>query len=145
VRAWKLALVTAVACAAVAVAPSGLAATSATVQEQRVAALAAPAAPDVVLINQPVSSLCAGQKFTVGVWYQAFSGGSRAYRISIWGPRHIRFFYRHGLASSKHWRFWKVTAGRRGLYRAVYSGHRPGSANWSRYQVIVHARRCSRR
>src|SRR5260370_6695753 len=136
VRAWKLAVVTTVACAAVGVAPSGLAATSATVQAQRMAAVAAPAAPDVILINQPVSSLCVGQKFTVGVWYQEFSGGSRAYRISIWGPRSIRFFYRSGLASSRNWRFWKVTAGRRGRYRIVYSGHRPGSGKWTRYQVF---------
>jgi hypothetical protein len=122
----------AVMSAAVVVAPSG-------------AATAAPAASSVVLVNQPVHTLCSGHKFTVGVWYQAFSGGSRAYRISIWGPRRIRFFYRYGLASARHWRFWKVKAGRRGRYRVVYSGHRPRSKKWSRYRIIIHARRCSRR
>jgi hypothetical protein len=131
-RVWKLAGA-AIASAVVAIAPSAMAATAAT------------AARDVVLVNQPVNTLCSGHKFTVGVWYQAFSGGSRAYRISIWGPRHIRFFYRDGLASARHWRFWRVTAGRRGRYRIVYSGHRPGSRKWSRYQVIIHARRCARR
>jgi hypothetical protein len=30
--------------------------------------------PDVVLINQPASRVCAGNRFTVGVWYQQFSG-----------------------------------------------------------------------
>jgi hypothetical protein len=130
-RVWKLALM-AVMSAAVVVAPSG-------------AATAAPAASSVVLVNQPVHTLCSGHKFTVGVWYQAFSGGSRAYRISIWGPRRIRFFYRYGLASARHWRFWKVKAGRRGRYRVVYSGHRPRSKKWSRYRIIIHARRCSRR
>jgi hypothetical protein len=110
-----------------------------------VAAASAPAAPAVVLINRPVSSLCSGHRFKVGVWYQSFSGGSRAYRVSIWGPRHIRFFYRHGLASAKHWRFWKVKAGRRGRYRIVYAGHRPGSKKWTKFQFIIHARRCSRR
>jgi len=110
-----------------------------------VAAAAAPTAPAVVLINRPVSSLCSGHRFKVGVWYQSFSGGSRAYRVSIWGPRHIRFFYRHGLASAKHWRFWKVKAGRRGRYRIVYAGHRPGSKKWTKFQFIIHARRCSRR
>ncbi len=130
-RVWKLALAaTAIMSAAVVVAPSGT-------------ATGAPAAPSVVLVNQPVHTLCSGHKFTVGVWYQAFSGGSRAYRISIWGPRHRRFFYRYGLASAKRWRFWKVTAGRRGRYRIVYSGHRPGSKKWSRYRIIIHARRCS--
>jgi hypothetical protein len=103
---------------------------------------AAPAAPAVVLVNQPSNSLCSGHKFTVGVWYQAISGGSRAYRISIWGPRHRRFFYRHGRASAANWRYWHVKAGRRGRYRIVYSGHRPGSSKWSRYHVIVHARHC---
>jgi hypothetical protein len=109
------------------------------------AVLTAPAAPDVVLVNQPVHSMCSGQRFTVGVWYQSFSGGSRAYRISIWGPRHTRFFFRHGLASAKRWRFWKVKAGRRGEYRVVYSGHRPGSMKWTNFGVLIHARRCSRR
>jgi len=129
-RFWKLTLV-AFMSASVVLAPS--------------AAVAAPTAPDVVLVNQPVHTLCSGHTFTVGVWYQAISGGSRAYRISIWGPRHRRFFYRHGLASAKHWRFWKVKAGRRGRYRIVYSGHRPGSKKWIKYPVIIHARRCSRR
>jgi hypothetical protein len=106
-------------------------------------AVAAPAAPAVVLVNQPLNSVCSGHKFTVGVWYQSLSGGSRAYRISITGPRHRRFFYRHGEASAQNWRYWHVTAGRHGRYRIVYSGHRPGSSKWSRYQVIVHARRCA--
>lgn len=105
----------------------------------------APAAPAVVLINQPANSVCTGHRFKVGVWYQSFSGGSRAYRISIWGPRHIRFFYRHGLASAGHWRFWRIKAGRSGRYRVVYAGHRPGSKRWTRFQIIVRARRCSRR
>lgn len=109
------------------------------------AATATPAAPAVVLVNQPVHSICSGHRFTVGVWYQSFSGGSRAYKVSIWGPRRLRFFFRHGLASAKHWRFWKVKAGRRGRYRVVYSGHRPGSKKWTRFQIIIHARRCSRR
>ena len=75
----------------VAVAPPSLASS---------AAGAGPAKPAVVLVNQPVKALCAGHKFTVGVWYQKFSGGSRAYRISIRGPRHLRFFYRSGMASA---------------------------------------------
>ena len=110
-----------------------------------VTASTARAAPAVVLVNRPVSSLCSGHRFKVGVWYQAISGGSRAYRISIWGPRHIRFFYRHGRASARHWRFWHVEAGRRGRYRIVYSGHRPGSSKWTKFQIIIHARRCYRR
>jgi hypothetical protein len=100
------------------------------------------ASPDVVLINQPVRSVCAGRTFKVGVWYQQYSGGSAAYRIAIWGPRRVRFFYRHGIAPSAHWRFWRVKAGRAGRYRIVYSGHRPGSLTWSRFVTYVRARRC---
>ena len=100
------------------------------------------ATPDVVLINQPARSVCVGRTFTVGVWYQRLSGGSRAYRVAVYGPRRIRFFYRHGLASAAHWRFWKIRAGRAGWYRIVYSGHRPNSKKWSRYVAFTHARRC---
>jgi hypothetical protein len=126
-------LTTAVASAAMLVAPPSAAAPPA------VARLASPA---VVLVNRPVTPVCAGHQFTVGVWYQQISGGSRAYRISIWGPRHRRFFYRHGRASAKNWRFWHVTAGRKGRYRVVYAGHRPGQKKWSRYRVIVRAKHC---
>jgi hypothetical protein len=107
-----------------------------------VSGVTATTASAVVLVNRPVSRICAGHRFTVGVWYQSISGGSRAYRISIWGPRHVRFFFRHGVASAKHWRFWKVKAGRRGRYRIVYSGHRPGAKKWTKFQMFVHARRC---
>jgi hypothetical protein len=134
-------LMTVIGSISVAAAPPGLAATLAPAGAQQAQA---PDAPQVVLVNQPANSVCAGHTFTVGVWYQAISGGSRAYRVSIWGPRHRRFFYRQGTAPTSHWRFWKVRAGRRGRYRVVYSGHRPGSAKWSRYQVITHARRCAR-
>ena len=100
------------------------------------------AAPGVVLVNRPASSVCVGHTFTVGVWFQQASGGSRAYRIAISGPRHRRFFYRYGRAPLRHWRFWKVRAGRMGKYRIIYSGHRPGSATWTRFGVTTRARRC---
>jgi hypothetical protein len=125
----------------IAVAPVSLAASTASVRFEKPAA---PVAPAVVLVNQPVKSLCAGHRFSVGVWYQSFSGGSRAYRISIWGPRHVRFFYRAGMASPAHWQMWKVLAGRHGRYRIVYSGHKPGSVKWSKYRVLVNAKHCAR-
>jgi len=86
--------------------------------------------------------VCVGRAFTVGVWFQQFSGGSRAYRIAIHGPRHTRFFYRHGLAPLTGWKFWRIRTGRRGKYRTVYFGHRPGSAKWTPFQAITRARRC---
>jgi len=135
VRVPQFAMLSAAAILAVgvAVAPPSLASSTAGV---------GPTKPAVVLVNQPTKALCAGHKFTVGVWYQKISGGSRAYRISVWGPRHLRFFYRSGMASSAHWQMWKVRAGRHGRYRIVYSGHKPGTAKWSRYRVIVTAKRC---
>jgi len=107
-----------------------------------VRAAGAPAAPAVVLVNQPARTICSGHKFTVGVWYQRISGGSRAYRIAVSGPRHVRFFRRHGLAPASRWRFWKVLAGRAGKYHISYFGHRPGSAAWTAYRAVTVARRC---
>ena len=103
---------------------------------------ARPSAPAVVLVNQPQRSVCVGHKFTIGVWFQRMSGGSRRYRVAVTGPRHRRFFYRAGRAPSAHWRLWHVLAGRRGKYVTVYSGHRPGSAKWTRYRVVTWAHRC---
>jgi hypothetical protein len=102
-------------------------------------------APEVVLINQPVRTVCTGHAFKVGVWFQRISGGSRAYRIAVSGPLHRRLFYRAGKAPSSHWRFWRVLAGRSGKYRTVYSSHRPGSKKWSRFVARMRARRCDGR
>jgi len=65
-----------------------------------------PAAPAVVLINQPATSVCSGHRFTVGVWYQRISGGSRAYRVAVSGPRHRR-------GSTKWTRFTAITRAHR--------------------------------
>jgi len=134
----RLALLTASVAAALSVALPVVAGTAAA----RESAVAISAAPQVVLVNQPAGSICVGRTFTVGVWFQQFSGGSSAFQIAIYGPRLKRFFYRHGLAPSSHWRFWKVRAGRAGRYRTIYSGHRPGATAWTHYQVITRARRC---
>ena len=142
-RNVRLGLLAAVgACCAVVIAPAGPAGA---VQAAGAAAAAAARAfaPEVVLVNAPARSVCAGHKFKVGVWFQRISGGSRAYRISVSGPRHRRFFYRAGKAPSARWRLWKVLAGRAGKYRTVYSGHRPGSTKWTTFLAITRARRCS--
>jgi hypothetical protein len=99
-------------------------------------------APRLVLVNQPASSICVGRTFTVGVWFQQISGGSRAYRIAVSGPRHRRFFYRRGVAPSAHWRFWKITAGRAGKYLTTYFVHPPNSSSWRAYRATTLARRC---
>ena len=136
VRRGPMARMGAIACGAIVTATVLAAGTAPEV------ARAAPAAHDVVLISQPARSICVGGALTVGVWYQRLSGGSRAYRIAIRGPRQVRFFYRHGRAPSSGWRRWKVRAGRAGEYRTVYSGHRPGSAAWTRYRAVTRAHRC---
>jgi hypothetical protein len=107
------------------------------------AAVAEGAAPQIVLVNQPAASVCVGRRFTVGVWYQQISGGSRAYRVAVYGPAGKRLLYKHGRASSAHWRFWKVRAVRPGKYRTVYSGHWKHPTVWSHYKVTTRARRCS--
>ena len=60
-----------------------------------VTAAAPPALADV-LVNQPASSVCIGKTITVGVWYQQISGGSRAYRVDVYGPTGRRIFARAG-------------------------------------------------
>jgi hypothetical protein len=118
------------------------------------AALAAPAAPaaaarpaagavvNMVLVNQPVARVCVGAAIRVGVWFQRFSGGSRAYRVAVFSPHGRLVFYRHGRASAAHWRFWKVTARLAGRYRTVYHGHWRHPRVWSKYRVITRARHC---
>jgi hypothetical protein len=107
--------------------------------------LAASAAPAeaMVLVNQPASSVCVGHTFKVGVWYQQYSGGSRAYRVAVYSPSGRRVLYKHGRASSAHWRYWKVRATRAGKYHTVYSGHWKHPKQWSRYRVTTRARRCA--
>lgn len=107
--------------------------------------LAATAAPAdaMVLVNQPASSVCVGHTFKVGVWYQTYSGGSRAYRVAVYSPSGKRLLYKHGQASSAHWRYWKVRATQVGKYHTVYSGHWKHPKRWDRYKVATKARRCS--
>jgi hypothetical protein len=97
---------------------------------------------NTVLVNQPVARVCVGATFRVGVWFQQFSGGSRAYRVAVFGPHGHLVFYRHGRASAAHWRFWKVRARLAGKYRTVYHGHWRHPRVWSRYQVVTRARHC---
>jgi hypothetical protein len=145
--AWLALLVTGLAASGLLIAPAGLAKAAPAWGAARQPATAAGQAdgPEVVLINQPVRTVCTGHRFKVGVWFQRISGGSRAYRVAVSGPRHRRFFYRAGKAPSSHWLFWKVLAGRSGMYRTVYSSHKPGSKKWNRFVATTRARRCDGR
>lgn len=110
-----------------------------------VVTLVASAAPAdaMVLVNQPASSVCVGHTFKVGVWYQQYSGGSRAYRVAVYGPAGKRLLYKHGRAIAAHWRFWKVRAARPGKYHTVYSGHWRHPKRWDHYKVTTKASRCA--
>ncbi len=110
-----------------------------------VVTLAASAAPAdaMVLVNQPASSVCVGHTFKVGVWYQQYSGGSRAYRVAVYSPSGKRLLYKHGRASSARWRYWKVRATQLGKYHTIYSGHWKHPKRWDHYKVTTKARPCS--
>jgi hypothetical protein len=81
--------------------------------------LAGPASADV-LVNQPRTQVCVGHTFRVGVWYQAFSGGSRHYRVRVWNPAGRKLLDVSGRASSDAWRFWRIHPHRTGVFRTVY-------------------------
>lgn len=99
--------------------------------------------PGVVLVNQPVRRVCTGKTFRVGVWFQRQqSGGSRAYRISVYTPRHKRVFFRRGQAPTAHWAFWRIPAKHAGAYHTVYSAHWRSAGTWTRYRVATTAHRC---
>jgi hypothetical protein len=99
------------------------------------------ATPDVVLVNQPASKVCVGHKFTVGVWYQQISGGSRAYRTLVYNPSWTLIFHRSGLASPTAWTFWHIRASRIGNYHTTYK-IRNGSGQWIRYRAVTRSHRC---
>ena len=98
-------------------------------------------APETVLVNQPPSTVCVGTKLTVGVWYQQFSGGSRAYRIHVYDPSWALIFKRHGWASPAAWKLWHIHAGRVGKYHTTYT-LKNSSGQWFKYPVVTRSRRC---
>jgi len=100
----------------------------------------APAASADVLIEATPSSVCLGNTFEVGVWYQKFSGGPRGYRISVFGPAGVRVFYRHGLATTT-WQTWRVRAAHLGKYRTLYQSGPDANPQWH-WNYYTTARRC---
>jgi hypothetical protein len=106
------------------------------------AAVSGFAHPSTVLVNQPVSRVCVGKTFKVGVWYQR-SGGSRIYHVSVYNPSGHRVFYRQGRASSAHWTFWHIRARVAGKYRTVYHGYWKADGGWAPYRAFTTARSCS--
>lgn len=117
------------------------AATTASAASASEHAVLAPASPDVVLVNQPASTVCVGKKFTVGVWYQQSSGGSRAYRIHVYNPNWTLIFYRHGQASPTAWQLWHIRAEQVGKYHTTYT-LKNSSGQWYKYHAVTRSRHC---
>jgi hypothetical protein len=141
----KRILMAVVATAAVGVVAPSMAATGASAASASASAPQNPAVlrmvPKVVLVNQPASKVCVGSRFTVGVWYQSFSGGSRAYRIAVYNPKGWLVFWTKGYASSTAWRFWHIRAWRTGTFRTVYHT-KNSSGDWIKYVAYTRSRYC---
>ena len=138
----KRILIAVAALAALGVAPSlavttaGAATTSASAPRNSALGMT----PEVVLINQPASKVCAGSTFTVGAWYQSFSGGSRAYRIAVYNPKGLLIFWKSGYATTS-WQFWHIRAWRTGNFRTVYHTKNT-SGQWIKYVAGTRSHNC---
>jgi hypothetical protein len=120
----------------------GVAATTASAATTPASANSAPGmTPEVVLVNQPASRVCVGSRFTVGAWYQSFSGGSRAYRIAVYNPKGWLVFWTKGYASSTAWRLWHISAWRKGNFRTVYHT-KNSSGQWIKYVANTWSHYC---
>jgi hypothetical protein len=118
------------------------AATAATASASAPANSAVPGIrPEVVLVNQPASRVCVGSRFTVGVWYQSYSGGSRAYKIAVYNPKGWLVFWTKGYASSTAWRLWHIRAWRKGTFRTVYHT-KNSSGDWIKYVAYTWSHYC---
>lgn len=100
----------------------------------------APGASADVLISGPDSRVCAGSPFTVGVWYQSYSGGPRRYRIDVYAPGGRKIFHVEGKATSRRWQYWRVPTTRLGRYKTVY--HASSSNGPWQYTARTRALRC---
>ena len=89
-------------------------------------AVTATPAEAVVLVSAPPRTAFCLDRIKLGVWYQAYSGGSRRYRVAVFNPAGRRVFLRTGIAPSSRWRIFR--------FRPIdYPGVRFG---WSRYRVV---------
>lgn len=100
--------------------------------------LAGVASADV-LVNAPSASVCAGSSSRVGVWYQSFSGGPRAYWVEEFGPSGKLLLNRFG-DSATTWTFWNVRTTNAGVYRTVYVT--PSGLQGYEYTLRTVARAC---
>jgi hypothetical protein len=103
------------------------------------ALLPASPASALVLINEPAASVKAGHTFTVGDWFQEYSGGSRWFATNVYSPSGARVFHEVGYAPSSHWDFWNIRATRIGSYKVRYEFRlRNGHDGYFWYTVKSH-------
>lgn len=81
--------------------------------------VAAPPADAVVLVNAPAGRVHVHHAIAVGVWYRAWDGGPRVYRLKVLDPDGRAVFARHG-AAPKRWKIWHVRLDRPGVFTTVY-------------------------
>jgi hypothetical protein len=105
-RAFLSALVAALAVTA------GIAATAGTASAQSA----------TVLINYPgCPNVCrVGDNLTVGVWYQAISGGAHGYWVGVYNDQGKRVFMRSGSATTT-WKLWNIRLTQAGHYTTIYA------------------------
>jgi hypothetical protein len=103
------------------------------------AVLPATPASATVLINYPGTSVKVGHTFTVGDWFQQWSGGSRWFTTNVYSPTGARIFHEVGYAPSAHWDLWAIKAARTGTYRVMYEVRRHGGRDaYAWYTVTSH-------
>jgi hypothetical protein len=73
-----------------------------------VCALAPAAAHADVLVEYPGTSVACGDQIKLGVWYQAYSGGSRAATIQVLSARK-RVLTSKNVRAAATWRYWYYT------------------------------------
>jgi hypothetical protein len=88
-----------------------------------VAVSASVAAADV-LVNAPAPSVACGQSFTVGVWYQSYSGGPRWAHITVRTEVGALVWSKNVAAATTTWRYWHLTrpCGTRSVVTYVTAG-----------------------
>jgi hypothetical protein len=96
---------------------------------------AAPASAEV-LINYPGPSVKVGHTFTVGDWFQQWSGGSRWFTTTVYSPTGSRVFHETGYAPSTHWDMWTIRATRSGAYKVRYETRRSNGRDLSTWYTV---------
>jgi hypothetical protein len=70
---------------------------------------AAPASADV-LLSAPLSRATSSACISIGVWYQAYSGGPRTVSVSLYRPDGRRVA-RRTIVATTHWRTYTLKCG----------------------------------